>query len=118
MNTKVTEVIEYPPTLRRTAQEKEEMMSHVLEILKRNKNEWVRVLEQPHTRGRSNHTDAQYIRNKYTLFRGDMKRYIDGLGYELESSPFYDWDNKVTLIYMKLSETLVKQGNPEGEQSL
>jgi hypothetical protein len=102
-NVKVTEVIEEPPTLRQTPRHRTSTMSLVADVLKRNLNEWVRVLEQPHKPGRSQQPDRQYF---------------DGLGYELECSPFYDWDNKVTLVYMKLSQTLVKQGNPEGEQSL
>lgn len=117
-NVKVTEVIEEPPTLRQTPRHKTSTMSLVTDVLKRNLNEWVRVLEQPHKPGRSQQPDRQYTRNRYSTFCVQMRQYLDGLGYELECSPFYDWDNKVTLVYMKLSETLVKQGNPEGEQSL
>lgn len=117
-NVKVVEVVEEPPTLRQSPRHEISTVSLVSDVLKRNLNEWVRVLEQPHKPGRSKQPSRQYARNRYSTFCAHVREYLDGLGYELECSPFYDWDNKVTLVYMKLSETLVKQGNPEGEQSL
>lgn len=117
-NVKVTEILESPPEIRQSWRHTVSTMSRVAEILKRNINEWVRVLELPHKARKGREPDRHYAYNRYSTFNTQMRHYFSNLGYQLESSPVHDWENRVTIVYMKISETLVKQGNPEGEQSL
>lgn len=100
---KVTEVLEEPKPKEQKSRHRISTMSKILEVLSRNKSEWVRVVEYSHKRGASSRAN-QVVYNHFAMTKKNFEKYIEPLGFRVECRADHTWKDKRSFYYMRLSD--------------
>jgi len=100
---KITEVVEEPKPTIKKPKHRVSTMSKMLEVLCRNKSQWVRVVEYQHPKKAA--CNNQPVYNHFSQTKKNFQSYLEPLGFSVECRADYDWANKRSFYYMRLIDS-------------